>query len=235
MGSVVNSKVLYFLCNTMNCGPVKLFKSGMKRVFFLSAVLCFFGVISCRPGLASNLNVDHWSAVDAADAPVHFAELKTAGLILNFYSPTCGPCIQEIPALNAYYRETQKRNMQMYMALEQNPSAHGLTPAADASPAQIRGLIRDRMKQDIARYKIEIPFVIMDSSFKVSTIAVGSPDGLITGTPETLLFRTNPLSLDYNFVGPISAAPDEKTAVKDVRFIFALKKLDELSSAQTAY
>lgn len=55
------------------------------------------------------------------------------------------------------------------------------------------------MEKEVSEKKIDLPILIMKRPFRVS-----QGDGLITGRPETLLFKTKPLILFYNFIGPIS-------------------------------
>ena len=61
------------------------------------------------------------------------------------------------------------------------------------------------MEKEVLEKKIELPILIMKRPFRVS-----QGDGLITGRPETLLFKMNPLILYYNFIGPISEGNETK-------------------------
>lgn len=175
--------------------------------------------VSCRPEVHSNFDVAKWSGKSLDNRPIQFSQIKSPGLVLNFYSPTCPPCIAELPALHALHREAQKKNGQMYIVLEGRPEAHGLEPVPATSPELAFNAIRDRMQQDIQKFDIRIPVLILDPPFNISQ------SGLITGTPETLFFQTNPLVLKYNFLGPLSQGETEAELQADSRFQFALQKL----------
>ncbi|MBE8359439.1 TlpA family protein disulfide reductase, partial [Leptospira interrogans serovar Pomona] len=55
------------------------------------------------------------------------------------------------------------------------------------------------VKEEIRKYGIQVPTLLMKKPFRVSR--TGS---IVTGTPETLLFKTKPLVLCSVFFGPIS-------------------------------
>lgn len=194
-------------------------KPIQKSLLFLSVIF-----VSCQPAVRSNFGLYRWKAQTLDGQMIDFSSLNTRALVLNFYSPTCGPCVDEIPALKEFYTTVQKKGGTMYLVLERKPDANGLTLPTSASDQSVFEATRDRMKQDLLKYGISIPVVIMDRQFDIRQ------DGstLISGTPETLFIRTKPLILEYNFIGPISTAKNLTDLTRDTRYQFALKKLDEL-------
>ena len=71
------------------------------------------------------------------------------------------------------------------------------------------------MKEEVKNRNIELPVLIMKPPFKVTP-----GEGLITGTPETLLFKTNPLILYYNFIGSISEQESLEVLKNDLKVKF---------------
>ncbi len=190
-----------------------------EKSLLLSIIVILMTMISCAPGEKSRFGVENWKGETLDGKPVSFSSIDSARFVVNFYSPTCQPCIEEIPALNVYARELKKSGIPVYMAVESWPESNGLS-LSDSDPRErIMTAVKERIAKDVKKYNIEVPIVIMDEDFKITP-----GYGLITGTPETLVFDTNPLVLRFNFIGPISTATEEEDLSKDSRLIFALKK-----------
>ncbi|MBL8019199.1 MAG: TlpA family protein disulfide reductase [Leptospirales bacterium] len=190
----------------------------LKKTLLLVPFL--LGLAVCRPQEAPNFGVDRWAGRLLDGTAVRFADTKAAHLVINFYSPTCEPCIQEIPALELLSEEAKRRNIPMYMALEGNPASHGLNLPAGASMEDSFDAIRNRMLEDIQKYSIRLPVLIMDPEFKIDP-----RNGTVTGTPETLVFSMNPMMLRYNFIGPISVSNKADRILRESRYQFVLEKL----------
>lgn len=180
----------------------------------------------CRPAPRSAFGVDQWQGRTIDGAALKLADLETPAVVLNIYSPTCAPCIEELPALNALYRQAKARGAAMFLAVELDPEEFQIAVPADASEEAIFRLVADRILQDVRRFGIEPPVLILAPPFRIDPART-----LITGTPETLFFRTNPLRLDYNFIGPISSAQTEPMINADSRYQFALRALDRVLAA----
>lgn len=191
-------------------------------------VLAALGALpGCRPERASNLGVESLAGQTLSGDSVRFAAIEAGGLILNVYSPTCGPCLEELPALHALQAESRKLGVAMFLVVEDDPVRHGIDLDPAASRAERFQRISARLREDQARYNIEIPFVILDESFRVG------PSELVTATPETLFFRMAPLQLEYNLVGPISAFSQPAEIQMDSRYRFALSALRRIGAPQT--
>ena len=183
----------------------------MKQIiiFLLTAFLA-----NCYSQKQSNFDVSLYEGLDLLGKPIVLAELPLRRLAINVYAPTCIPCVKEIPALNYLFQEVNKdKSLGLYMVVdpydivpdaEPTSSFDELYPKAKAimekevseKKIDLQILI---MEKEVSEKKIDLPILIMKRPFRVS-----QGDGLITGRPETLLFKTKPLILFYNFIGPIS-------------------------------
>lgn len=180
---------------------------------------------ACRPGLRSNFGVDGWAGWNLDGEAVQLGRLGGQGLVLNIYSPTCGPCIEELPALHVLYERAQSLGVPMFIVATGEPADHGIDLPEGSTPEQRRTVVMQRLREDVEKYGIAVPLLVMDEGFEVSPA-----DGLITGTPETLFFRREPLSLEYNFLGPLSVSEVPAQIVEESRFQFALRVLDRVRS-----
>lgn len=157
-------------------------------------------------------------------------EIQSPVFLINFYSPTCAPCVQELPALHLLYNELKKYNYELFLAVE---------PDLEKNLVEVPELLKNqRFNEDSMRYLIEvlqsdvkkrniqIPIVIVNPPFKIDS------DQIITGTPETLIFTTAPLRLHYNFIGPISTSENLEDIKQDTRFLFLLQILNQFHTNQ---
>lgn len=185
------------------------------NIFLL--ILGVFAFGSCNSQRVSNLNVAQFEGFDLNGKLIKLDEIPASRIALNVYSPTCVPCVKEIPVLNHVYREISKNeSLKFYMVVD--PALLIENPAIPESE-QIKQAT-EIMKKEVIDKKIELPILIMKSPFKV--IPEG---GLITGTPETLLFKTKPLTLYYNFIGPISEKSELSEIQKENKVKFFIKTL----------
>ena len=76
-------------------------------------------------------------------------------------------------------------------------------------------LARKTMEEEVSKHNILLDVIIMKKPFKILP-----QKGLITGTPETLLLKTDPLVLYYNFIGPISSGKEEGKLQNDPKVLF---------------
>ncbi|MBW7857228.1 MAG: TlpA family protein disulfide reductase [Leptonema sp. (in: Bacteria)] len=186
-----------------------------------TALILVLGLVSCGPKPHSNLGVDSWGGYTIDGQQVKLNDLNSPAVILNFYSPICQPCIEELPSLEKLYQDAKQKQVAMYLALEPDLEKNGIDNVETNDLNKIRSLLVERVMQDVKRYGIEIPILIMNKPFSIEA------NGIVTGTPETLFFRTNPLRLHYNFIGPISIATTQTDLEKSSRYHFAVSKLNE--------
>ncbi len=167
----------------------------MKQIFiFLILAL----LTNCYSKKQSNFDVSLYEGLDFSGKRIVLADLPLRRLAINVYAPTCIPCVKEIPALNSIYQEVNKdKSLGLYMVVD----PYDIVPDADANNSfeDLFPKAKAIMEKEVLDKKIELPILIMKRPFRVS-----QGDGLITGRPETLLFKTNPLILYYNFIGPLS-------------------------------
>ena len=172
----------------------------------LPLLVLFIFVMNCRTKRESNLNVQTFVGVDLTGKEVSLKDEKTPRVAINVYSPTCIPCFKEIPSLNYIRNEMLNSRLgEFYMVVDPYSIVDGMDgkPFEDVYPEAMRV-----MKEEVKNRKIELPVLIMKPPFKVTP-----GEGLVTGTPETLLFKTNPLILYYNFIGSIS----EQESLEDLK------------------
>lgn len=180
-------------------------------------ILCFFfmmwGFISCRTKKESNLNIDSLSGVDLNGKDLHFKDIQSPRVSINVYSPTCIPCFKEIPTLNFLRREILKAGLgEFYMVVD----PFSLSDKSEETSFEVvYAEVKSVMEEEKAKRNIELPILVMRPPFKVTP-----GKGLITGTPETLLFKTQPLILYYNFIGSISEKEDLEEIQNDPKVKF---------------
>ncbi|TGL08571.1 hypothetical protein EHQ43_05915 [Leptospira bouyouniensis] len=183
----------------------------MKASLILFISLC---LISCAPAKSSYFGEGTFVGVSASGEEIIFANLEKDQIALNVYSPDCVPCWKEIPALNLLHSEIQNKfpNKVLFMVVDPYQIVPDIT---DELPfGQVYQLAKERMNLEIKNRNIQVPIVFMKKPFRVKE------GGLVTGTPETLLFETKPLRLYYNFLGSISELSNKESIEKDPKFNF---------------
>lgn len=183
----------------------------MKASLILIISLC---LISCAPAKTSYFGEGSFVGVMATGEEIQFASLEKDQIALNVYSPDCVPCWKEIPALNLLHAELQNKypSKAIYMVVDPYQIVPDVT---DELPfGKVYQMAKERMESEIKNRKIQLPIVYMKQPFRVKE------GGLVTGTPETLLFETKPLRLYYNFLGSISEQTTKDTIEKDPKFNF---------------
>ncbi|TGK60059.1 TlpA family protein disulfide reductase [Leptospira wolffii] len=185
-----------------------LFRLQLIPVFVLVSLL---GV--CAPSEQSNLGVQSFEGISLEGETVRISDIKAERIALNVYGPNCLPCVKEVPVLNYLHSELQKDpHIKLYMVVD--PTLFFDNPENMNEDELIREA-SVKMKEEIRKYGIKLPVLIMKSSFRISRT-----DGLVTGTPETLLLKNKPLVLYYNFIGPISEEADPTKIPQDKKVLF---------------
>jgi thiol-disulfide isomerase/thioredoxin len=173
------------------------------RSFLFSAIFLFL-LDACFAKSKSNFHIDTWEALDLTGKIIKISDINdTNRIIFNVYSPTCVPCVEEIPTLNYLYKEVEKGKIgKFYIVVD------------PYNIVEEEGTLEQVVKKasEIMKTEIQPPF------------RVGKQE-LVTATPETLLLKTNPPILYYNFIGPISSAKTESEIEKDAKVLFFKKML----------
>ena len=201
------TKLLIITC-LYNLGT---FYSELMKYFF--CILIIF-LNYCQKTSFGYFGTGKWMGYDEQNQKIHLSSLEKNGLVINFYSPICLPCIEELPALHLLYEEAQRQKVAFYLGISQKMNLGIL---------KTKGSLREILKEDVQNYNIKIPLLFMDKSFEIS------PSQIVQATPETLFFYVDPLTLVYNMVGSISHRKKKEEIKKDPRFQFALKKIQRLA------
>lgn len=181
-------------------------------------ILFILTLFSCGVSQSSNLGTENFigSTLDGKLVPLR--ALSYPRIALNVYSPTCVPCYKEIPTLNLIHEELEKSKLgKLYIAVDPYLI---LDNFENLSEERIFHEARKIMHEEIKKRNIQAEVLIMKPPFRVNP-----QGGLVTGTPETLLFKTNPLRLYYNFIGSISEKQTVDEIRKDNRYKFFMKIL----------
>lgn len=162
---------------------------------------------------------------DLNNKRISLQEIQNPVFLLNFYSPTCAPCIEELPALHLIYNQIQRYNFELFLVVEPD-----LEKNISQVPLEFRNKKFDEdsmqyllsiLKEEKIKRNIQIPIFVIEPPFKIDR------NQIITGTPETLIFTTNPLRLHYNFIGPIATSKDLEEIKKNTRYIFLVQMLEQ--------
>ncbi|MCB1138994.1 MAG: redoxin domain-containing protein [Leptospiraceae bacterium] len=198
------------------------------KVFTITGILLFTGLANCRPGVHTSPEILSLKARNLGGQDLELKSIQSRGIVLNFYSPTCVPCIEELPALHILQQQAEALGIQMYLAVTPDLESNGVDPLkASSKPGfeEVYPLLRERLEQDIRQYGIEVPIIVLKPPFEIKE------KGPVTGTPETVFLMTSPLRLHYNLVGPISLGQNQEEVLSSSRFQFALELLTHLTAA----
>ncbi|MCX7997975.1 MAG: TlpA family protein disulfide reductase [Leptospiraceae bacterium] len=173
---------------------------------------------NCGITQSSNLGVENFSGFTLDGKLIQLSSLNIPRVALNVYSPTCMPCYKEIPTLNLIQKELEKSKLgKLYVVVDPNSI---LEDAENLSQEEKIQQAQNFMKEEVQKRNIQVEVLIMNPPFQVTP-----GKGLVTGTPETLLFKTNPFRLYYNFIGSICEKDSEEEIQKDSRYKFFMKIL----------
>jgi hypothetical protein len=147
---------------------------------------------------------------------ISLADLPHSVIALNVYAPNCIPCWKEIDVLNRINARLSKdENFGIYMIVDPQLVAESVEGFSDGG--DFMKYATEIMKREHKERNIQMKIILMEPPFRVSNAS------FVTGTPETILVRTNPWNIYYNFIGAIS---DEKEISKidndpKVKFFFS--------------
>ncbi|MDM0011212.1 TlpA disulfide reductase family protein [Variovorax sp. J22P168] len=108
-----------------------------------------------------------------------FAELRGKPLLLNFWATWCPPCVEEMPMINAFYREVAANGWQVVGLAIDQPSAVrkflGRTPVG--YPIGLAGLAGTDMVKQMGNAAGGLPFtVVVDAAGGVMARKMGKLD-----------------------------------------------------------
>jgi thiol-disulfide isomerase/thioredoxin len=185
--------------------------------------LVFLFLFSCYAKQESNFNLTEWQGIGLDGKLVTLKDLNYSRIILNVYSPDCIPCIKEIPTLN-YLKNylDSKKNFKIFLVVDPYDITNSeLTENFSAIlPKAI-----ERIKNEIKEKKIALEVLVMKRPFRVDS---DNPNSLVTGRPETLILKTFPLVLYYNFIGAISESINTASIEKEDKVLFFKKILGDI-------
>jgi thiol-disulfide isomerase/thioredoxin len=98
------------------------------------------------------------------------ADFKSRPLVLNFWATWCPPCIEELPLLNAFYRENKSQNWQVLgLAVDQvEPVKRFLKQTPLAFPVALAGFPGVELSRALGNLSGGLPFtVVFDSAGQV--------------------------------------------------------------------
>ena len=182
-----------------------------------------FFVGFCANQESSNFQIDKFNGVELETGKhIFFSKIKNSqNLVLNVYAPKCPPCLAEINTLEYLYEEIQKKkDIQLFMIVDPELTLNRVDITTEnKTTEQILKEAAEVMRKEKEKYNISLPIILMHKPFKIST------KGLVTGMPETLLFKTSPLILYYNFLGPIAIEKDLEKIKKEPKVLFLKRML----------
>ena len=183
----------------------------------LAIYLLFF--LNCASKEHSNFNVINFKGIEInSGKQVNFSEIKDKeDIIINIYAPNCPPCLQELETLEYLYDKIKKNsNIAFFMAVDPKTALDRVgIDIINLSSELLLEKATNLMKQEIEKYNISLPVVIMQEPF-----SIGQNNSLVMGMPETLLFKTNPFNLYYNFIGPIGVETELQKIKEEHKVIF---------------
>ena len=134
-----------------------------------AAALAGLGLAAWRGGLFGRRNAPvapgwwdtHWDAPQGE--PVSLATFKGRPLVINFWATWCAPCVEEMPLLDAFYRENKAKNWQMIgIAIDQPSSVRRfLTQYPVSYPIALGGLQGTEWGKALGNAQGGLPFTVV--------------------------------------------------------------------------
>lgn len=197
------------------------FWKAIPLKYLLFTIFSAGATLQCLSQETNQLGLGEWKGIQMGNSEeVRLADLPHQVLALNVYSTNCVPCWKELPALHRIQERFKKDKrfglyliVDPWLIVESSKSSVGGSNVADVMEEA-----RAIMKREIKERNISIPILFMKPPFRITD------SSFVTGTPETLLVRTNPWNIFYNFIGAISEkeSSDEIDRDPKVKFFFSM-------------
>lgn len=132
-----------------------------------------------RPGPVQNAAVDHLWAMNfetPQGGSLAMASLKGRPLLVNFWATWCAPCIEEMPLLDAFYRQHATNGWQVLgLAIDQPSSVRKFLQRTPVSfPIGLAGLEGTQLTRDLGNLAGGLPFsVVVDSEGRLRQRRMG--------------------------------------------------------------
>ena len=134
-----------------------------------TAAAAGLGLAAWRGGLlgrpAAPLPPGWWDTQwdDPQGEPLRLATFKGRPLVINFWATWCAPCVEEMPLLDAFYRENKGRNWQMIgIAIDQPSSVRRFLAQYPVSyPIALGGLQGTEWGKALGNVQGGLPFTVV--------------------------------------------------------------------------
>ena len=151
---------IFFFIHLLNCSPSKKF---IEPIF--SFPLISQGKAGKKMPVSERVNIN--------SLPSHVSYL-----IVNFFSPNCPPCIEELPDINKLHLYTKKKNKEVFLL-----TLGSSLDAIDTQEDQTVESILPDLNQFIAEHSISYPVHVADSKIIRSFGVMGFPETYIFFSP----------------------------------------------------
>lgn len=116
-------------------------------------------------GLSEQASQALWSAEfdAAAGGTLALSGLKGSPLVLNFWATWCPPCIEEMPLIDAFYKENRSKGWQVVgLAIDQPSRIRSfLTQAPVSYPVGLAGMMGSEFGKILGNSDGSLPFTIV--------------------------------------------------------------------------
>ena len=119
---------------------------------------------SVAPGVTGPVQALYAQALpDASGASQAMSQWKGKALIVNFWAPWCGPCVEEMPELSALQNESAGKNVQIIGIGIDSPSniAQFATKFKIAYPVYVAGMSGTELSRQFGNTAGGLPYTVL--------------------------------------------------------------------------
>jgi len=138
-----------------------------------------FGLWRSRPGPMENAAVDRFWTLDFQTPQGHtlaMASLKGRPLLVNFWATWCPPCVEEMPMLDAFFRQHTAKGWQVLgLAIDQPTAVRTFLQRTPVTfPIGLAGMEGTALGKDFGNQTGGLPFtVVLDTQGQVRERRMG--------------------------------------------------------------